>query len=110
MGTNQTTLTWTHPDEYKKSYRYIVTQKDSGNVSSVHIQEDTYNIDGLVPGSLYHFTVTTVTFDETQADSEQISTCTGSVIAEIVNPFHCTIIVLNTLSNNRCQPSVAATM
>lgn len=110
VGMNQTTLVWAHPDEYKESYHYNVTWKDSENGSSVHIQENAYNIDDLVPGSPYHFIVTTETFDGTQADSQQISICTGLVIAEIVNPFHFTIIVLNVLSNNRCQPGVGATM
>lgn len=110
VGVNQTTLVWAHPDEYKESYHYTVTWKDSENVSSVQIKENTYNIDDLVPGSLYHFSVTTETFDGTQADSQQISICTGLVIAEIVNPFHFMIIVLNILSNNRCQPGVRATM
>lgn len=110
VGVNQTTLVWDHPDEYKESYRYTVTWKSSENVSSVKIQEKTYNISDLVPGSLYQFFVTTETFDGTQADSQSISKCTGLVITEIVDPFDFMVIVLKLLSDHRCQPGVLATM
>lgn len=110
VGVNQTTVVWDHPDEYKESYRYKVTWKSSENVSSVHTQENTYNISDLVPGSLYHFFVTTETFDGTQAESQWISNCTGLVVTEIIDPFDFMVIVLNLLSHHRCQPCVLATM
>lgn len=107
VGGNQTTLVWDHPDEYKESYRYTVTWKSSENVSRVQIQEKTYNISDLVPGSLYQFFVTTETFDGTQAASQSISKCTGLVITEIIDPFDLAI-VLKLLSDHRCQPGVLA--
>lgn len=81
VGENQTTVVWDHPDEYKESYRYNVTWKSSENVGSVRSPNNTYSISNLVPGSLYHFFVTTETFDVTQADSQSISSCTGLPIA-----------------------------
>lgn len=110
VGENHTTVEWDHPDEYKESYRYNVTWNSSENGSSVQILEKTYNISNLVPGSLYHFTVTTETFDGTQSDSQSISNCTGLAIKEIIDPFDFTIIVLKLLSHHRCQPGVMATM
>lgn len=81
MGENQATVVWDHPDGYKESYRYNVTWKSSENVSSIQILKNTSYISDLVPGSLYHFFVTTETFDGTQSDSQWISSCTGWVIA-----------------------------
>lgn len=81
MGVDQTTLVWDHPDEYKESYRYNVTWESSENISSVWILENTFSISDLVPGSLYRLSVTTETFDGTQSDRQEISLCTGLVIA-----------------------------
>lgn len=94
VGVSQTTVVWDHPDEYKESYRYNVTWKGSDNVSSVQTGEKTYTISDLVPGSLYHFFVTTEISDGTQAESQWISNCTGLVITEIIDPFDFMVIVL----------------
>lgn len=82
VGENDTMVVWDHPDDYKESYRYNVTWKSSENVSSNRTLKNTSYIPDLVPGTLYHFFVTTETFDGTQADSQWISSCTGLVMVE----------------------------
>lgn len=78
---------WDHPDEYKESYHYNVTWKSSENVFSSLEIRNTSAISDLVPGSLYHISVTTETFDGTQADSQWISSCTGLVITRVDEYF-----------------------
>lgn len=95
VGKDWTTLVWGHPDEHRDSYRYNVTWKGPENSSSVQTQNNTLHIPNLVPGSLYHFFVTTETFDGTQSDSQWISKCTGLVITRdhhIISSHHHLII------------------
>lgn len=82
LGENDTTVVWDHPDDYKERYRYNVTWKTSESVSSNRTLKNTSYISDLVPGSLYHFFVTTETFDGTQADPQWISSCTGLVMVK----------------------------
>lgn len=71
------TVTWSKPSEYKESYRYNVTWKNSQEARSDMTDNTEYNITDLVPGTQYDFSVTTETSDGTQAVSTQISNCTG---------------------------------
>lgn len=75
------TVMWVKPNEYKDSYRYNVTwQSSDGWLYSNTTDGTKYDIDGLVPGSLYILSVTTETSDGTQGASEWISNCTSMVI------------------------------
>ncbi|XP_041794912.1 receptor-type tyrosine-protein phosphatase eta isoform X3 [Chelmon rostratus] len=73
------TVMWVKPNEYKDSYRYNVTwQSSDGWLYSNTTDGTKYDIDGLVPGSLYILSVTTETSDGTQGASEWISNCTNA--------------------------------
>lgn len=78
------TVTWDTPDEYKESYRYNLTwQGSNGFIRHSNITETTkYDIDGLVPGSRYNFSVTTETSDGTQGSPTWNTSCTSMVITD----------------------------
>lgn len=72
---------WEAPDEYKETYRYNLTwQTSDGPISSKITREYMFNIDNLVPGTHYDFSVTTETSDGTQGDPRRNSSCTSMVI------------------------------
>ncbi|XP_008298883.1 receptor-type tyrosine-protein phosphatase eta isoform X2 [Stegastes partitus] len=71
------TVSWTQPVGYKDSYRYNLTWEGSdGTKSSELIQETSFTIHPLDPGSRYNISVTTVTSDGTAGAPRLISTCT----------------------------------
>ncbi|KAK9516915.1 hypothetical protein VZT92_024823 [Zoarces viviparus] len=73
------TVVWAVPDEYKDSYRYNVTwQSSDGPINHRIVEENTYNIDNLVPGKRYNISVTTETSDGTKGAARWISNCTNA--------------------------------
>ncbi|KAM4618292.1 receptor-type tyrosine-protein phosphatase eta-like [Polymixia lowei] len=74
------TLKWNRPDDYQTSYRYFLTWGSSnGSISNNETtQKNELIISKLVPGSSYNFSVTTETFDGTQAAPLSISNCTNA--------------------------------
>lgn len=75
------TVAWAVPDEYKESYSYNLTwQSSDGPLQDEKINKNKFNIDPLVPGTHYDFSVTTETSDGTKGAPRWTSTCTGMVI------------------------------
>ncbi|XP_042352632.1 receptor-type tyrosine-protein phosphatase eta isoform X3 [Plectropomus leopardus] len=73
------TVKWAEPDEYKESYRYNLTWKNSdGRHGEKLIKENETKIESLVPGTLYDIGVTTQTFDGTEGATIKISSCTNA--------------------------------
>ncbi|XP_066556406.1 receptor-type tyrosine-protein phosphatase eta [Amia ocellicauda] len=74
VSTEIINLLWTKPDYYKPSYQYRVNSTDNVSV----VKTESYNATGLIPGKQYNFTVTTLTSDNTEGESNMISVCTNA--------------------------------
>ena len=94
-------LTWARPTDHKSSYGYIVTWvRSDGPINGTEHQkthEEEYNVSSLVPGSLYNFSVITVTPDDTQSDPMDLYNCTSMSIKVWTIFMTCSI---NTKINN----------
>lgn len=75
-------ITWIKPADYKETYSYIVNgQKSNGTLKSMVTPNTTCTINELVPGSQYDISITTKTSDGTQADPQNVSVCTSTIMA-----------------------------
>ncbi|XP_029614036.1 receptor-type tyrosine-protein phosphatase eta-like [Salmo trutta] len=74
------TLTWSKPVGHKPGYSFRVTWTNSTGliISNRTTAMENLPINGLVPGSLYNFTVTTQTDDGTEGAPVSTSSCTNA--------------------------------
>ncbi|XP_072128391.1 receptor-type tyrosine-protein phosphatase eta [Mobula birostris] len=82
VGTNSITLNWKQPIGYKDDYRYLVVTRES-SVPTITIQNETVqfenaNVNNLIAGTNYTFTVITLVAN-VQSDSREVSSYTKPV-------------------------------
>ncbi|XP_062918198.1 receptor-type tyrosine-protein phosphatase eta-like isoform X2 [Mobula hypostoma] len=82
VGTNSITLNWKQPIGYKDDYRYLVVTKES-SVPTITIQNETVqfenaNVNNLIAGTNYTFTVITLVAN-VQSDSREVSSYTKPI-------------------------------
>lgn len=89
------TLTWSKPVGHKPGYSFRVTWTNSTGliISNRTTAMENLPINGLVPGSLYNFTVTTQTDDGTEGAPVSTSSCTSKIIACFHMYKYCTTSV-----------------
>ncbi|XP_041054370.1 receptor-type tyrosine-protein phosphatase eta isoform X1 [Carcharodon carcharias] len=70
VGTNFVTLNWTRPPDYKDGYQYIVLTKrnttPTGDYRNTTVRSENATIKELTSGTMYSFTITTLTADGTR--------------------------------------------
>ncbi|KAK0141046.1 Receptor-type tyrosine-protein phosphatase eta [Merluccius polli] len=107
-------LTWARPMDHKTSYCYIVTwvRSDGPKNGTEHQQthKEEHNVSSLVPGSLYNFSVITVTLDHTQSDPMDLYNCTSMSIKDPQETKHsfifiCVVVEASPVPNFTCRSS-----
>ena len=74
-------LTWDKPVVYRPGYRYLVKWSSSlGTINKTETDKEVLNVNPLIPGSPYNYSVTTVTLDGTESDAVDLSNCTSMSI------------------------------
>ncbi|KAM9807799.1 receptor-type tyrosine-protein phosphatase eta-like [Neosynchiropus ocellatus] len=73
-------VTWSHPDQYKTSYRYFLTWRSSDLSinGSATVMKNEFTINRLMPGTRYSISITTETVDGTRGRPKWIDDCTDA--------------------------------
>ncbi|KPP70475.1 receptor-type tyrosine-protein phosphatase eta-like, partial [Scleropages formosus] len=72
-------LTWSKPIDFKSGYLYrVVTTYSTNSVMNTTTSTETYRAVHLIPGTLYTFMISTLTWDGTESSNVLVSNCTDA--------------------------------